>query len=164
MVCALVEQVAAGWPATAPAPHVLADRAFLSTPLCATRAVVGGGVTVRRRASDRVTVGGRYQRGRDLSAQATDCLWTSPPGTIVDQRLDVATQVVVGRRLPVLPWHQRDAGGARHRARRRRRALHDAQHDQQASPTEPWVVLLTTHGRWQDAVGASRQRDHTDGT
>ena len=163
-VGALIEQVAAAWPADAPAPQFLADRAFPSKPLFATLAAVGWDFTVRLRASDMVTVGGHYQSGRDLIEQATAGVWTCQPGTFGDQRLAVATQVVVGRSLPVLPWHQRDDGSARHRARRARRKLQDAKQTRRAAPTEPWVVLLTTHAGWRDAVGAYAQRYHTEGT
>ena len=163
-VCALIKQVAAVWPPTAPPPHFLADRAFPSKPLFATLAAVGWGFTVRLRASDMVTVDSQDQSGRDLIMQATAGVWTCQPGTFGDQHLAVATQVVVGRSLPVLPWHQRDDGSARHRARRARRKLQDAKQSGRAAPTAPWVVLLTTHAGWRAAVGAYAQRYHTEGT
>jgi hypothetical protein len=163
-VCALVRRVAAAWPAGAAAPQLLADRAFPSKPLFATLAAVGWGFTVRLRASDTVTVRGHYGSVRDLLTRAQAGTWTVHIGGFGDQHLPVATRVVLGRGLPVLRWHQRDAASARHRAWRRQRHLHDAKQQHRVAPTDPWVVLLTTQPTWRAAVTAYGRRYATEGT
>jgi hypothetical protein len=164
-VCALVRQVAAAWPATAPAPHLVADRAFPSMPLVTTLAAVGWGFTIRLRASDVVTTEAGASQGYDLLRAATPEGWTSQSGCFGRPRHPgMATWLIVGRGLSVLPWHQRDAASARHRARRRARRLHAVKQTHRPSPTEPWLILLTTHRAWRDAVRAYRRRYHIEGS
>ncbi len=163
-VCALIRQVAAAWPTGAPVPHLVADRAFPSTPLCQTLAAVGWGYTIRLRASDVVTTVAGVRQGYQLLAAATPEAWTVQPGCFGRQRAPGRTMLVVGRGLAVLPQHQRDRGSARARARRRAQRLHGVKQTHRPSPTEPWLLLLSTHRRWRDAVRAYGQRYHIEGS
>jgi len=164
-VCWLLRQVAAAWPADAPAPHLVADRGFPSLPLFKTLDALGWGYTIRLRASDVVTTATGQLQGYDLLATATPETWTSQPGRF-GRHADpgARTRLVVGRGIAVRPWHQRDAGSARHRSRRLARRLHGVKQTRRAAPTEPWLIVLTTHPRWLDAVRAYAQRYHTEGT
>lgn len=163
-VCGLIRQVADAWPATAPRPHLLADRAFPSRDLFTTLVTVGFGFTVRRRASDTVTVGGRTMVVRDLLATALPESWSVRLGSFGTPGLAVPTRLVIGQGLVVVPWQQRDAASAKARARRRGRKLHDVKQQRHPAPTEPWVVLLTTLPTWRAAVTAYRHRYTTEGT
>jgi hypothetical protein len=164
-VCALVRQVAAVWPAAAPVPHRLADRAFPSRPLVQTLDRLGWHYTIRLRASDVVTLADGVVFGYDLIAAATVGRFTSQPGQFGRQATaGERTQVVVGRNLVVLPFHQRDAGSARPRTRRRAAKQHAVGPTRRPAPTEPWVLLLTTERRWWQALKAYGLRDHTEGT
>ena len=165
MVCALVRQVAAVWPADAPRPHLLADRAFPSGALVATLDAVGWDYTLRLRASDVVTTATGMRQGYDVLTAAVPEGWSQQRGRF-GRHADAGlrSQVVVGRGLVVPPWHQRDAGSARARARRRAQRLHGVKQTRRASPTEPWLILLTTAPTWLAAVRAYRQRYHTEGS
>lgn len=163
-VCGLLRQVAAGWPAAVPAPHLVADRAFPSLPLFKTLDALGWGYTIRLRASDVVTTAAGPVQGYALLRAATPEAWTSQPGRFGRHDAAGATLLVGGRGVAVRPWHQRDGGRARHRARRQARRLHGVKQTQRPAPTEPWLILLTTHQRWLAAVRAYGQRSHTEGT
>lgn len=144
-VGALMRQVAAAWPEDAPAPHLLADRAFPSRPLMETLARERWRSTIRLRASDVVTLADGPIQAYALIEAAPLGGFTARPGQFGRQGdAGADSQVVVGRGLVVLPWHQRDAGSARHRARRLARKQHAVKQTRRASPTEPWVLLLTT--------------------
>jgi hypothetical protein len=164
-VCALIRRVAAAWPADAAVPHLVADRAFPSAPLIATLEAVGWDYTLRLRASDVVTTAAGTVQGYALLATALPEAWSQQPGRF-GRHGDAGTRsrVVVGRGLVVLPHHQRDAASARHRARRRAQRLHDVKQTRRPSPTEPWLILLTTHRTWRDAVRAYGRRYHTEGS
>jgi hypothetical protein len=164
MVCALLRQVAAAWPPAAPVPHLVADRAFPSTPLCQTLAAVGWGYTIRLRASDVVTTATGTVQGYQLLAAATPEAWTVQPGRFGRHAEPGATTLVVGRGLAVLPHHQRDGGSGRARARRRAQRLHAVKQTQRLRPTEPWLILLSTHRTALAAVRAYGQRYHTEGS
>lgn len=163
-VCALIRQVAVAWPADAPRPHLVADRAFPSGPLCQTLAAVGWGYTLRLRASDVVTTATGAVQGYALIAAAPAEAWTTQPGCFGRHADPGATTLVVGRGLTVLPHHQRDRSSARHRARRRAQRLHGVKQTRRPSPTEPWLILLSTHHRALAAVRAYRQRYHIEGS
>lgn len=171
-VCALLEQVAAAWPADQAAPHLLADRGFPSKRFFATLHRLGWAWTVRLRATDVVQVMGvgRPVTVKEQIAAATVGIWTSHPASYGTDRLAVAGTLVVGRGLPVLAWHQRDAGSARARARLlARRAHHVATKGRrglvrQAPSTDRWVVLFTTHPGWRPALASYRRRWATEGS
>jgi hypothetical protein len=164
-VCALLRQVAAAWPANAPVPHLVADRAFPSTPLVTTLEALGWDYTLRLRAADVVTTATGVVQGYDLLATAVAEDWTVQPGRF-GRHADAGprSRLVVGRGLTVLPHHQRDAGSARHRARRRAQRLHGVKQTRRAAPTEPWLILLTTAPTWRAAVRAYSGRYHTEGS
>jgi hypothetical protein len=164
-VCALVRQVAAAWPADAPRPHLVADRAFPSTPLVTTLDALGWDYTLRLRASDVVTTEAGVVQGYALLASAVAEAWSVQPGRFGRHAAAAGrSHLVVGRGVVVLPHHQRDAGSARHRARRRAQRLHGVKQTRRASPTEPWLILLTTAPTWRAAVRAYSGRYHTEGS
>lgn len=162
-VCTVVRQVAAVWPATAPRPHLLADRGFPSQPLVRTLAAVGWDFTIRLRASDMVTVAAPYRSVRSLIAAATFEGWRQDRGGFGMPGDQERAWVVVGHGLPVLRHHQRDGGSARARQRRAQHKVRDAKRHR-ASAVEPWVVLLTTVPTTLGAVRAYAQRYHIEGT
>lgn len=163
LVCALVRQVAAAWPAGRPA-HLVADRGFPSGPLFQTLAHVRWGWTARRRASLHVTVGGELQTVRARVAPARPGGWTAVAARYGGGARAVAGALVVGQGLVVLPWHQRDAGSVRHRAQqqaRRRHARHASRPrrapdaaSKAGGETDAWVVLFTSHGAWRGAAAS----------
>ena len=166
-VCMLIRQVAAAWPAGAPVPHLVADRAFPSQPLVTTLDALGWHYTIRLRASDVLTTTTGAVQGYDLLTTALAEGWSQQPGRFGRQTAATVgrrSQLVVGRGLAVLPYHQRDAASARHRARRRTQRLHGVKQTRRPSPTEPWLILLTTAPHWRAAVRAYGQRYHTEGS
>lgn len=172
LVCALLRQVAAVWPAARPA-HLVADRGFPSRPLFQTLRQVRWGWTVRLRASLHVTVDGRLQRVRARLAAARLNGWSASAVRYGLGPQAVAGTLVVGRGLVVLPWHQRDAGSLSHRSRQRREREHDrhAQRPRRAAPareplgeTDGWVVLFTSHATWRAAGASYRRRWATEGS
>lgn len=169
-VCALLQQVAAAWPADRPA-HLIADRAFPSRRLFQTLRALGWGWTVRLRANNWVTVAGQSQAVRTLLAQAKAGRWTVVAGAFGGTTHPIAGTVVIGRGLPVLPRHQRTPGSLRHRARQhaqRERHLRDKRprryRQTAATATDRWVVLFTTHSTWSAATTTYRLRWATEGT
>jgi hypothetical protein len=166
-VCALVERVAAAWPAAAPAPELLADRGFPSVRFFRTLVRVGWAFSVRLRASDFVTLAGERRSVRSLLATALPEGWQIQPASYGSQD---AGWLVIGRGLVVLPWHQRDNGSGRARAARALRREHDlhAKHPRQkadrSAETDGWVVLFTTHPTAVAAVRAYRFRWAIEGT
>lgn len=173
-VCALIRQVAAAWPDPAERPVVLvADRAFPSRLLFQTLAEVGWGWCVRLRASSRITVAGQPQWARDQLAGARRGCWTTQPAHFGSGQQAVAGTLVVGRGLPVVPWHQRGPGSRRQRERqwRRRqqhlRAKHPGRRLDASAETDAWVILFT-HYPAQQAVRAApasyRRRWPTEGS
>jgi hypothetical protein len=178
-VCALLVQVAATWPATRPA-HLVADRAFGSRAVLDTVRAVDWGFTLRLRAGHTVTVGGQLHVVRDRVRQARLGAWTStvaqygPEGARGSQggggKTAPSGQLVVGRGLVVLPWHQRDAGSARQRAQqhaRRQRHLagkHPGQAPDASCETAAWVVLFSSHSSWRGALDSYRRRWATEGS
>lgn len=141
-VCMLIRQVAASWPADRPV-HLVADRGFPSQIVLRTLTAVGWGFTLRLRADARLLVAGQPTTGRTLLETARLGRWTSQPATYGGTA--VSGQVVIGRGLVVLPWHQRDAASQRHRARQHaaRQRLHTLRWSGRAM-TDAWVVLFTT--------------------
>jgi hypothetical protein len=168
-VCALARQVAAAWPAERPA-HLVADRGFPSRPLFATLRALGWGWTIRLRAKSWVTVAGQPQWVRALLAGARVGRWTTRPGAYGSGAQALAGTLVVGRGLPVLPWHQSTPGSLRHRAaqqakRRQRVATKHRRPRADASvETDAWVVLFTTHATWRAATASYRRRWATEGS
>jgi hypothetical protein len=141
-VCALIRQVAASVPADRPV-HLVADRGFPSQSLLRTLAAVGWGFTVRLRADARLLVDGQPTPVRTLLETARLGRWTSRSATYGGTT--VAGQVVIGRGLVVLPWHQRDAASQRHRARQQAaQRRHRTQRWPGRAATDAWVVLFTS--------------------
>ena len=173
-VCALLRQVAAAWPDPAERPVVLvADRAFPSGPLFQTLASVGWGWCVRLRASSRITVDGQPQWARTQLATARLGCWTARPATFGSGKKAVAGTLVVGRGLPVVPWHQRSAGSLRHRAQQQTRrqqqlrSKHPGRRPDASAETDGWVILFTHYplGQAVRAAPASyRRRWPTEGS
>jgi len=168
-VCTLLSQVAAAWPAGVPLPHLLADRGFPSGKRFRLLQWLRWGFTIRLCATDVVTLPGQAQtRVRAVLDSARvghwDC-WRD-----VQYADGPRAQLVVGRGLAVLPWHQRDAGRARARARRAQRRLHDlhSKHPRQrpdaSAQTDRWVVLFTSCPTWREATDTYAQRWSSEGT
>jgi hypothetical protein len=174
-VCALLQQVAAAWPAPREA-HLVADRAFASRALLLTLRQAGWGCTLRLRARHTVTVGdgaggaGPPRVVRDLLATARLGAWTAHVACYGSGPTALPGHLVLGRGLPVLPWHQRDASSRRHRAAqqaRRQRHLaskHPGRAADASAETDAWVVLFTTHSAWQAATDSYRRRWATEGS
>jgi hypothetical protein len=169
-VCALLEQVAAAWPVGAPAPHLLADRAFPSGPLFRTLQRLGWDWTVRLRARLTLEIAGQPQRLRDRHAQSAPGRWNWSPARYGTGRGAVAAAVVLGRGVPVVPWHQRGPASQRARERQARQRDHDlaSKHARarrrEAPATDRWLALFTTQPDWRAAVTSYRQRWATEGT
>jgi hypothetical protein len=169
-VCALVRQVAQAWPPTEPAPHLVGDRAFPSRRLFQTLHAVGWGYSVRLRAKSWVTVAGQAQWVRELLAAAPVGRWTTSTATYGSGPEALVGTLVIGRGLPVLPWHQANAGSARHRAaQHHKRQQHLATKHRRARPdasaaTDAWVVLFTTHPTWLAATASYRRRWAIEGS
>ncbi|HEY7061888.1 MAG TPA: hypothetical protein VII06_10430 [Chloroflexota bacterium] len=169
-VSALVRAVAAAWPAETPPPHLLGDRAFPSKRLFQTLGAVGWGYTVRLRAKSWVTVGGQAQWVRALLATAQLGRWTTAAATYGSGPGAIAGTLIIGRGLPVLPWHQANAGSARHRAAQQRkrqqhlRTKHRRAHPDASVETDAWVVLFTTHATWRAATASYRRRWAIEGS
>jgi len=168
-ICALLARVAAAWPAEVPPPHLLADRGFPSVKLFRLLRQLDWGFTLRLRATDWVTLPRQSkQRVRALLQTARDGGWTS--WAEVQYASGPRAQLVVGRGLCVLPWHQQDAGSARARARRAERRSHDlhSKHPRQrpdaSAATDRWVVLFTTCTSWRAATSTYAQRWAIEGT
>lgn len=167
-VCALIRQVAAAWPGARPV-HLLADRAFPSRRLFQTLRAVGWGWTIRLRARNWVTVDGTPQWVRDQLAAANPLGWTATVATFGSGPQAIPGTLVLGRGLPVLPWHQRGLGSRQQRAAqqaRRRQHLgskHRGRIDASVE-TDGWVVLFTSHAPWRLAVTSYGLRWATEGT
>jgi len=169
-VCALVRQVAQAWPPATPPPDLLGDRAFPSRRLFQTLHAVAWGYSVRLRAKSWVTGAGRAQWVRALLATAQVGRWTTDAATYGSGPEAIPGTLVIGRGLPVLPWHQANAGSARHRAAPHcKRQPHRATKHRRARPdaaaaTDAWVVLFTTHHSWQAATASYRRRWAIEGS
>jgi hypothetical protein len=169
-VCALLEQVAAAWPATATPPHLLADRAFPSRAVFGTLRRLGWGWTVRLRASVTLQLAGQPVRLRERIAQSVPERWAASPAQYGVGRDGVAATLVIGRGVPVLPCHQRGPASLQARQQQAQRRDHDlaSKHRRatrrEAPPSDRWLVLFTTHAHWQPAVTAYRRRWATEGT
>jgi hypothetical protein len=165
----LLERVAAAWPPDAPAPHLVADRAFPSTALFRLLDRLGWGYTVRVRATTTVSQDGVAQPVRARLATALPEAWTREAVHYGQGAAAVPGHLVVGRGLPVLRWHQRDDGSARGRARRARQHAHDAGYARADRPsavaqTDAWVVLFSTAPSWRQAVQRYAQRYPIEGS
>jgi hypothetical protein len=169
-VCALVQQVAAAWPADTRPPHLVADRAFPSRRLFATLRALGWGWTVRLRAKSWVTVGGQPQWARALLATARVGCWQTYAAAYGSGAGALGGTLVVGRGLPVLPWHQANAGSQRQRAAQQRQrqqhlaTKHRRQRPDASAATDAWLVLFTTHATWRAASASYRRRWATEGS
>jgi hypothetical protein len=168
-VCALVERVAAAWPADRPA-HLLADRAFPSRPLFRTLRQLGWGWTVRLRAKNWVTVANRPRWVRALLAGARVGCWTAYPDAAYGSGPPaIPGTLVVGRGLAVLPARQRGEGSLRRRARqqakrRRHLATKHAGRTDASAETDAWLVLFTSHASWLAAQASYGRRWATEGS
>jgi hypothetical protein len=169
-VCALVRVVAAAWPVGTPPPHLLGDRAFPSRRLFQTLGAVAWGYSVRLRAKSWVTVDGQAQWVRALLATAQVGRWTTQAASYGSGPGAIRGTLVIGRGLPVLPWHQANPGSARHRAaQQRKRQQHVRTKHRRARPdasaeTDAWVVLFTTHPHWRAATASYRRRWAIEGS
>jgi hypothetical protein len=168
-VRALLAQVAACWPRWAPRPHLVADRLFASYALLQQLRQLRWGYTLRLRANQTVTVNGAVLRVRTLLAQLPADGWTLLEGAYGQGPRAVPGRLVIGRGLPLLAWHQRDAGSARARQRRAKQRAHDAGYGRKDRPTaaaetDGWVVLFTTETTVLGAVRRYGQRYGTEGT
>jgi hypothetical protein len=163
-VCALVGQVAAAWSPTRPV-QLVADRGFPSRALFQTLQAVGWGWTIRLRATNQVLVADAPLAVRALLAEARPGRWTVCRGAYGRGPKAVAGTLVVGRGLVVIPRHQRTDGSQRHRARRHaERQRQVTRRQATAQETDAWVVLFTSHPRWQPAVCSYRRRWATEGS
>ena len=76
--------------------------------------------------------------------------------------------LVVGRPLRVIPAHQANPGGLRHRgiqaARRATHLTHKHRRPDKSRETDEWIVLFTTHSSAQAAQAAYRQRWAIEGS
>ena len=171
-VCALIRQVALAWPAER-SVVLVADRAFPSGPLFQTLASVHWGWCVRLRASSRITVDGHSQWARDQLASARLGSWTAKPATFGSGKHGVAGTLMVGRGLPVVPWHQRTAGSLRHRAQQQAsrhqhlRSKHPGRRPDASTETDPWLILFTSYPLRQAvraAPASYRRRWLTEGS
>jgi hypothetical protein len=164
-VAALLRQVGAVWPPDV-AVHLVADRAFASYAFFGAVRAQGWGWTVRLQARAWVTVGEEPQQVRTLVAQVAAGQWRAWAGTYGSGQSAVPGTVVIGRGPYVIPLHQANPGGQRHRAQRAaRRAQHAAaKHGGAASPYEDWVLLFTTHATTVAARRSYRRRWPTEGT
>lgn len=168
--CALVRQVAAAWPAARPV-HLVADRGFPSRPLFQALRAAGWGWTLRLGARSLVTVAGQPRWARELLAGARVGRWTVYPGATYGSAAPaVAGALVVGRGLPVVPWHQRGGGCQRQRAAQQaaRRAYLARKHRRRggdaAAETDAWVILFTTHPTARAAQTSYWQRWAIEGS
>ncbi len=161
-----LQQVHDAWPATAPAPHLVADRFFPSTALFAQLAAWGWGFTLRLRATHTVTVAGVAQPVRARLADAVPESWTLQAAAYGQGSGTLAGHLVIGQGLPVLRWHQRDAGSAQARQRRARARAHDRKDRRYpaVAQTDAWVSLFTTEQTAVAAVQRYSQRYATEGT
>jgi hypothetical protein len=165
-VLTALQQVAQAWPTDSPRPHLVADRFFPSRTLFLQLGVWGWGYTLRLRAGHTVTVAGTGQRVRALLTQAVPEAWTRAAGGYGQGSKTIPGQLVVGRGLVVLPWHQRDAGSARARQRRNSKRVYDRKERQYpgVAETDSWVVLFSTEATALGAVRRYKQRYPTEGT
>jgi hypothetical protein len=163
-VNALIEQVAARWPATARSVHLVADRGFPGQRLFRTLQRVHWGWTVRLRANTGVQVGGEALLVRTLLQRARLEGWTCWAGSYGQGTKAIAARLVVGRGLVVLPRHRRTAASQRQPARLRaaRRRVRGYEYD--VAATDPWVVLCTSHPTWQAAAASYRRRWAIEGS
>ena len=168
-VCALLQQVAAAWPAERSA-HLLADRAFPSWARFRTLRQLHWGWTVRLRARSWVTVGGQAQWVRALLDGARVGGWTTSPGAAYGSGpRALPGTLVVGRGLLVLPRHQRGpaslAARAKQQARRRQHVAskHRGRTDASAA-TDACLVLFTSHPAWLAAQASYGRRWATEGS
>jgi hypothetical protein len=169
LVCALLQQLDAAWPADQPKPHLLADRGFPSHTFFATLRRLGWDFTVRLRTKLTVTRAGQRLSLRQLQQEALPERWTE--WWVQYGGKGPLTRLVLGQGLSVRPWHQRDAGSTRARQYRAARRVHDLRdkHPRRQQPstapeTDRWVQLLTTaSSRWA-AVRAYSLRYATEGT
>jgi hypothetical protein len=167
--CALVQRVAAAWPADRPA-HLVADRAFPSRPLLRALAEAGWGFTLRLRAKHWVTVGEGASEVRSLLGAADRDRWAAAPARYGTRAADPTGTLVLGRGLAVLPAWQANPGSAAARARRgaaRRSQLrrkHPGRRPDASPSTDAWAALFTTHPTWRAAVASYKRRWTTEGS
>jgi hypothetical protein len=165
----LLLRLAAAWPAEGPRPHLVADRLFASQALLRLLRQWCWGYTLRLRATHTVTVAGTVWRVRDLLATLPANGWTMLDGSYGQGQDALPGHLVIGRGLPVLPWHQRDSGSARARQRRQRARAHNAGYARKDRPTaaaatDAWVVLFTTATTVVGALRRYQPRYGTEGT
>lgn len=167
-VCALLRRVAQCWPSERPV-HLLADRGFPSQALFATLTALGWGFTVRLPARSELTVDGAPCTARALIQRQPVGAWTwHDRATYGRGTRAAAGHLVVGRPLRVVPAHQANPGGLRHRAaqaaRRRAHLAHKHRRPDASVETDEWVLLFTTQPTAQAAQTAYRGRWAIEGS
>jgi hypothetical protein len=166
-VCALIQQVAAAWPAERPAVLV-ADRAFCSWALVWTLRLARWDYVLRLQARSWVTVDGQ-------SGTVRACLpyeaarWQHRRGAYGCGARALPGHLVWGRGLLVLPGHQAGPGSRRHRAaqwqeRQRHAASKHPGRTDASAQTASWVVLFTSLPTVFEATTAYGQRWAIEGS
>ena len=170
-VCALVRQVAAVWPAERPV-HLVADRGFPSRALFQVLHELGWGWTIRLRAANFVRVDdGPARRVRTWLDEARANAWSRYPRAQFTPGLQAPIgELVIGRGLPVLPWHQRGTASLRARADQDGRRQHHVAHKHPrqrpdaSCQTDTWMVLFSSHVAWLPAVTSYSRRWAIEGS
>lgn len=116
-----------------------------------------------------MTVAGHACSARDLIAQQPVGAWVwHPQATYGRGKRAVAGHLVVGRSLRVVPEHQANPGGLRHRAvqaaRRQAHLRHKHRRPDASVETDEWVLLFTTHTTAQAAPTGYRGRWAMEGS
>jgi len=168
-VCALIEQVAAAWPAER-AAHLVADRAFPSRPLFRTLRRRRWGWTIRLRARSWVSLSaGAGQWARDLLPATPTDGWRTEPGAYGAGPHAIAGTLAIGRGQPVVPLHQRGPASQRARAAQQARrqkhlaSKHPGRRPDASAQTDAWVILFSTHPTAAAAAATDRRRWGTEG-
>jgi hypothetical protein len=167
-VCALVQQVAAVWPAERSAVLV-ADRAFCSWALVWTLRVARWDYVLRLQARSWVTVEGTVGPVRERLAQDEARFWQHTHGAYGGGPRALPGQLVYGRGLLVLPTHQTGPASLKHRAaqwqeRQRHAATKHPGRTDASAQTAGWVVLFTSLPTVLAATTAYAQRWAIEGS
>ena len=167
-VRALVERVAACWPADRPV-HLLADRGFASQALLRALGAAGWGFTLRLNARCPLRVAGTPRTARELVLASPVGAWVAHPAVAFGTGATApAATLVVGRPLRVTPAHQANPGGLRRRAvgaaKRAARVRHKNARVGNSLETDAWVILFTTHPTALGAQAAYRRRWAIEGS
>ena len=168
LVCRLVRQVGAVWPAERPV-QLVADRAFPSRALLLTLQALGWGWTLRLAATRPLTVAGQPERVRDRLAGAPSDAWTSEAVGYGHGETPIPGRLVIGRGDGVVPAHQAGPASQRQRAQQQTQRARHLRHKHPGRPdasaqTDAWVVLFTTQPTVAAARASYRRRWTTEGT